>query len=228
MMLSRSFLLATTWLLLTLAPFAVVGQAQDSVRADTIRNKFLPTGVRVGYDLISAGKSYFQDDFSGWEFQGDVDFHRYYLVIEYGRWGRDQASDSATYSNSGNYWRIGADVNFLTKDPDRNALFLGLRYGRSVFSESMNVMRYDRVWGLLSDNFEHSDVNASWIELTTGLKVKIWKTLWIGYTARFKFGLSNKGSQEMLPYDVPGFGITNKETSWGFNYWLMFRFPVRR
>lgn len=219
-------------LLFSVLCFAANSNAQanerDTIPTDTLRNRYMPTGVRIGYDLISPVKTYVQDDFDGWEVQGDVDFGRYYLALEYGSWGKNLATDSVTYASSGNYWRVGVDVNFLTKDPDRNVFFLGARYGRSVFTESMSVVRYDPVWGLLSETFHHSDVNASWVELTTGLKVKIWKVIWLGYTARFKFALSAAGSAEMLPYNVPGFGNTDKETAWGFNYYLMIRLPLRK
>jgi hypothetical protein len=222
----------TPWLTLLLAILcAAPGFAQiaaDSIRRDTLRNKFVPTGVRVGADLLALAKTQFQNNYKGWEFQGDIDFSRYYVVLEYGHWARDLHSDSAEYTNSGNYWRAGVDVNFLTKDPDRNVFFLGARYGRSVFTESMDVARYDPIWGLMSDTFYHAGINASWIELTTGLKVKIWKIFWLGYTGRLKFGLSTKGSEQMLPYDVPGFGRTDKETTWGFNYYFMIRLPVRK
>jgi hypothetical protein len=200
----------------------------DSIAVDTVRNKYLPTGIRGGVDLLSLAKSQFQDSFNGWEFQGDVDFNRYYLAVELGHWGKNLNSDSAVYANSGTYWRAGIDVNFLTKDADRDVFFLGIRYGRSVFTESMTVMRFDPIWGLLNDSFYQPNVNASWLELTTGLKVKIWKIFWLGYTGRLKFGLSTKGTTEMLPYDVPGFGRTDKETTWGFNYYLMFRLPIRK
>lgn len=200
----------------------------DSVAADTLRNKYLPTGIRGGMDLLALGKTRFQNGFNGWEVQGDVDFGRYYLVLEYGSWGKTLNSDSSDYANDGTYWRVGVDVNFLTKDPDRNNFFLGARYARSVYTEALGVMRFDPVWGLLDDNFYHADVNASWIELTTGLRVKIWKIFWLGYTGRFKFALSSKGSLEMLSYDVPGFGRTDKETTWGFNYYLMIRLPLRK
>ena len=215
--------------LLVFAAGDALGQVRkDSLAIDTVRNKYLPTGIRAGFDLLAYGKTQFQDNFNGWEFEGDVDFDRYYLVLEYGGWGRTLNSDSAKYQNDGNYWRVGIDVNFLTKDPDRNNFFLGARYGRSVFTESMSVQRFDPIWGPLADSFYHSDVNASWIELTSGLRVKIWKIFWLGYTGRFKFGLSNKGSLEMLPYDIPGYGRTDKKTTWGFNYYLMIRLPLRK
>ena len=38
--------------------------------------------------------------------------------------------------------------------------------------------------------YHDGGVNAHWIELTGGLRVKIWKAMWMGYTARFKFGLN--------------------------------------
>ena len=210
------------------AGIAQAQNGQDTVTIDTVRNKFLPTGIRVGTDVISLVKTRAQDDFEGWEVQGDIDFNRYYLALEYGTWGRDLNSDSAGYANTGKFWRAGIDVNFLTKDPDRNVFFLGARYGRSVFTGSLNVQRYDPIWGLMADNFYHSDVNAWWIELTSGLRVRIWKIFWLGYTGRFKFALSADGTDEMLPYDVPGFGKTDNETTWGFNYYLMLRIPVRK
>jgi len=90
------------------------------------------------------------------------------------------------------------------------------------------VSRFDPIWGLLTDDFYHANVNAWWLELTTGLRVKIWKIIWVGYTARFKFALTTDASDEMLPYDVPGFGRTDKDTTWGFNYYVMVRLPLRK
>lgn len=215
-------------ILVLLTGRALAQGKMDTLVQDTVRNKYVPTGIRVGIDLLAYGKTRFQDNFTGWEFEGDMDFDRYYLALEYGSWGKKLNSDSAGYENRGTYWRAGIDVNFLTKDPDRNMFFLGARYGRSVFTESMSVTRFDPVWGLLSDNFYHSNVRASWIELTAGLRVKVWKIFWLGYTGRFKFALSNDGTTEMLPHDVPGFGRTNKDTTWGFNYYLMIRLPIRK
>lgn len=218
-------------LLLTLLLSAACGYAQsdaDTIAIDTVRNKYLPTGVRVGFDAVAYAKSRFQENFNAWEVQGDMDFHRYYLALEYGRSERNLQADSTSYANDGTYWRVGIDVNFLTKDRDRNVFFLGARYGRSVYAESMSVLTYDPIWGYLSDNYYHSGVKASWIELTAGLRVRIKKIFWLGYTGRLKFGLSTTGTPEMLTHDVPGFGRTDKETTWGFNYYVMIRLPLRK
>ena len=212
-------------LILSLHP-ALFAQ-QDTVAVDTVRNRFVPTGIRVGVDVVSLVRSQIRDDFSGWEVQGDVDFDRYFLAFEYGTWSRNFASEAAAYANDGNFWRAGIDVNFLRNDPDRNVFSLGGRYGRSVFTEAMDVTREDPIWGDLSDRFYQRDVTSSWLELTAGLRVKIWKMVWMGYTGRFKFGLSTRGNSEMLPHDVPGYGVNNKETAWGFSYYILVRLPVR-
>lgn len=206
-------------------------QEADSVRADSVvRSSYIPTGIRIGTDLISIGKTQFQDDFTGWEVNADVDFGRYYLALDYGSWGRSFASDtSGNYSNDGTYWRAGVDVNFLLKDIDRNLFFVGMRYGRANFSEDLTVIAYNPVTRERENlPYSHSGVTARWFELTTGLRVKIWKVIWMGYTARLKFGLKHANTADIIPSDVPGYGRTNKDSYWGFNYQIFIRIPVRK
>ncbi len=47
------------------------------------------------------------------------------------------------YSNDGTYWRVGVDVNLLVKDPDRNMLFFGARYGKANFSQDLTVLAWN-------------------------------------------------------------------------------------
>jgi hypothetical protein len=206
---------------------AVTAQDRDTLSA---YERYMPTGVRIGTDLGSIAKHYSVESFSGWEINADADFHRYYLALDYGTWSRNYQGESLDYNNDGRYWRIGPDVNFLTKDAERNMVFLGLRYARGVFDETFRVIDTDPNWGT-NDRYENpyrnTNVNARWLELTGGLRVKMYKWIWMGYTARFKFGLKTGDTQEMLPHDVPGYGKTNKETTWGFNYQLFVRIPVR-
>ncbi|MFZ6010288.1 MAG: DUF6048 family protein [Bacteroidota bacterium] len=214
-------------ILLTVGVVSAQRVSPDSVGTDVVKNKFLPTGFRIGTDVISLIKTRTQTNFSGWEINGDMDFYRYYLALDYGNWSRTFSPDSGAYTNNGRYWRVGADVNFLTKDPDRNMFFLGLRHGRSTFSEHYAFDTFDPVWGKLTRDYTNAGVRAQWMELVGGLKVKMWKFIWMGYTARFKFGLKTDQTSDMLPHDVPGYGRTDKETFWGFNYQILFRIPFR-
>ena len=217
-------------LLFSLVVTGAFAQPSDTVRLDTLlRHRFIPTGIRVGTDLISLAKSQFQDDFSGWEVNADVDFHRYYLAVDYGAWSRTFLSDSGNYSNDGTYWRVGVDVNFLLKDPDRNMFFIGARYGSGTFSQNLSVYAYNQFTQTFENlEYYNSGVHANWFELTSGLRVKIWKVIWMGYTARFKFGLNYDDTEDIIPSDVPGYGRTNKDSYWGFNYQIFVRIPVRK
>lgn len=187
----------------------------------------MPTGIRIGTDVIALVKSNYQNDFSGWEVNADVDFNRYFLAFDYGTWARNFPNDSAAYSNDGRYWRVGVDVNFLTKDVERNMFFIGMRYGRSAFSELMSVNAVDPVWGTVNRSYANIDVTGRWMELTSGIRVRIWKMIWMGYTGRLKFWLKTNETSDMLPHDVPGYGQTDKEIYWGFNYQILIRIPFR-
>jgi hypothetical protein len=205
-----------------------VAYAQTDTTRSSFRERFLPTGIRIGTDAISISRNYYDKTFSGWEANADLDFNRYFLAVDYGHWGREYNKNAfATYSNDGSYFRVGVDVNFLVHDPDRNMFFVGARYGHSVFEETLYVFDQSQLWGDKEETYRNSNLNAHWYELTTGLRVKLWKFIWMGYTARFKFGLKTGATPNMLPSDVPGYGNTDKESTWGFNYQLFFRLPVR-
>jgi hypothetical protein len=194
---------------------------------DTTEGRFIPTGVRFGADLIAIGKSRFNDEFTGWEIAADIDFYRYFLVVEYGKWATNYPLRNGDYSSDGTYFRIGVDVNFLFRDPEKNMFFLGGRFGRSSYSDEAAYVHHTTEF--LDNNFyvQNPDVVATWVELTTGLKVKIWKFFWLGATARFKFGLDLDGNGLLRSYDVPGFGRNIGSTYWGFNYYVLVRIPFK-
>ncbi|HEX5169918.1 MAG TPA: DUF6048 family protein, partial [Cyclobacteriaceae bacterium] len=216
-----------------LIPFLCVAQKKKKEKQDTLKvTDFVPTGLRIGTDVIALIKTSTDDTYSGWEVNADLDLYRYFLTVDVGSWSRNfQSTDGqyySNYSNDGNYFRVGADFNFLPKDPNGNALIFGARYARSVFSEDYVVHSNDTVWGPIDETYINANVPARWFELTGGLRVKIWKILWLGYTARYKFSLKTGDTPTMLPHDIPGYGRTDKKSAWGFNYQVFIRFPLRK
>lgn len=194
-------------------------------RPDTLEAKhYIPTGIRVGTDLISLGKIPWSDQFDGWEAAADVDFDRYYLTAEVGRWEKNFVGDRQRYTNDGSYYRIGADVNFLLKDPDKNMFFMGLRYAHSKFNEQLTYSTTEPVFSNIDRTVTNNGMKAGWGEVTLGLRVKVWKELWMGYTARMKVAPTVGTSGEFEVYDIPGFGLASKTVYWGFNYQLYWRF----
>lgn len=197
----------------------------DSLLDDRLR--YIPTAIRVGADVIPPIRTFTDSKFKGLEFNADIDFDRYYLAVELGRWERDLKTDLEEYTNRGNYFRVGVDVNFLKKDPEKNMFFVGARYGHGTFSENLTITSVDDVWGTQTDSYSNTGVNANWTELTTGLKVRMFGLFWMGYTARYKFWLNTNAPKGFIPHDVPGYGRTYNDYTWGFNYYIMFRIPVR-
>lgn len=200
--------------------------AQDSLQQ---KSKWMPTLVRVGYEIISPIRAASVDNFSGWEVVAETNVYRYYPTFEMGGWSRSwEANGGSTYSNDGRYWRLGADVNFLTKDKNKNVFSLGFRYGRSTFSEDATLVIAADPWGNFITTRNNNNVSAGWAELTSGLRVKVFEYVWLGYTARFKFSNSIKQNRDLLTTDIPGYGSTAKETTWGFSYYVLVNVPFRK
>jgi hypothetical protein len=217
-------------ILLLISPLTLVAQNADSVKKVVPKEKksYRPTGIRVGTDIVSLIRTATEEDFSGYEFNADVDFYRYYLTVEAGKWEKNFSNETENYDNSGSYARVGVDVNFLLKDPDKNMFFFGLRYATGTYSESLTMLTNDPVWGTFETTYSNADVQARWGELTTGLRVKMWKFFWMGYTARLKFGLNTNQSPGFISYDVPGYGKVDDDSTWGFNYQILFRIPLKK
>ena len=111
-------------------------------KVDTVKINYAPTGVRLGTDLISLVRNQIESKYYGWEVNADIDFYRYYLAVDYGYWAKHLPIKNGSFENAGNYFRVGADVNFLLRDPDRNMVFLGYRYGQSTFDHSATYTKY--------------------------------------------------------------------------------------
>jgi hypothetical protein len=194
---------------------------------DTVKNKYLPSGLRIGTDLLAIVRSK-DPSFKGWEINFDTDFNRYYFVLDYGYWSTNQILENGRYQNEGYYFRLGTDINFLLKDPDRNMFFLGFRYGLSNFNDKLEYQYVpNKSFTSFSNNLGNGSVSGSWVEITTGLRVKIAGGLWMGYTARLKFAPSISDYGDLISYDMPGYGIVSETPYWGFNYQIFWRFGWR-
>lgn len=205
--------------------------AQDRIEGDSSKHRFLPTNIRIGTDLLSIGKSFYTDHFKGWEINIDADvYRRYYAALDYGSWSTNYTLGNGVYASDGRYFRVGVDVNFLLKDPDRNMFFVGLRRGHTKYHDYTDYtytdINVDPVQ-IIQMHAENANPRANWNELTAGLRIKVWKFIWLGATGRIKFGYSGKGQWELRSYDVPGYGRTFKTSWYGINYQVFIRIPVR-
>ena len=118
--------------------------------------------------------------------------------------------------------KVGVNYNLMFKNsPDYQAL-IGLRLGYSTFRYDINDIHYaNSYWqeGLFTDiNGERS--HALWGEAGVGLKVRLWKSLSMGWMLRYH-GIFNYGkNQHSRPWFIPGYGPRKSSLglSLGFYY----------
>lgn len=195
----------------------------------TLHNKWLPTGVRFGLDIAGPIYNLFEPTISNYEGMADIDFGKFFGVIEMGR-GAYKSTDSPTsYTSSGFFYRIGADVNLTAKDAKLNSLFFGLRYATSSFNETLSGELANAGWGVNPISDEQGKASVNWVEMNIGMRVRVWKSFFMGYAIRFKLlkhNAFNEGNFET--YFIPGYGVAANTSNWGFNYYVQYRIEWKK
>jgi hypothetical protein len=215
-------------ILLILVATSAVAQENDYTypldSTDRSGIKYVPTGVRIGADLLGPVLYAFNKQTLSYEFTADIDFDRYYLVAEAGFQQFNELNDNVDYNMTGSFFRIGPDANFLKSDNLLNSFTFGLRYAWASFNEHVVGNVTEPNWGGVPVNF-NVDNKSSWVEMTTGMKVRVYKGFFMGYTLRFRFlRQATVPDVPFAPYYVPGYGYADQVSTWGFRYYVYYRF----
>jgi hypothetical protein len=199
-----------------------------------IFKKYEPTGLRMGADLGGMAVTALDKKRNIFEFEADMDFHAFLLTASIGRGGFMTQTENLDYFNSGNYMRFGVDYNFFAGDAGDNAFFLGARYSRSRFSETVsgNVV-YGRDMTTNEAYFfpvtgGNSGLVARWFEITTGMKVRVWNQFFLGYTLKYMLARRVSGGDTFSPYYITGYGHAARTSAYWFNYHLYYRIPFKK
>ena len=216
-------------LILILFSTAVRGQESDyAISRDSSANEqnvWVPTGLRVGADILGPTLSAFNDSRSFWEFNADVDLKNFFFVTEFGFAKANEEGGTSSYSSEGSFFRVGPDVNFLGRDKELHVFLFGIRFSKAFYNETLSGTIEDQVWGTTNVDLEQSNGSSNWVEMSTGLKVRVWRGVFAGYTLRFKFSrFSNTDDQLFESFYVPGYGLADHINNWSFNYYLYYRF----
>ncbi len=200
--------------------------------------RYWPTGVQLSMDVSRPlYYKFYEENGVHYEFNSSIDFSRLMLEGDYG-WGKvEQAglnhktNTASVYTNHGKYFRVGLNYNFVKDTPDKNAAFLGLRYARGFFKDALKSRVNYALEGLVENgpllDMQQDKVQARWFEAVSGVKVKVWKLLYVGCTMRYKFGLKITHTTAHLPFEILGWGL-NDEEAFGFNYYISLRIPLVR
>lgn len=195
----------------------------------TIHNKWSPTGVRFGLDIAGPIYNLFEPTISNYEGTADIDFGKFFAVVEMGN-GSYKSTDTPTnYTSAGFFYRIGADVNLTSKDSKLNVLYFGLRYATASFNETLNGVLPNSGWGDTPIASTQDKSRANWVEMNIGMRIRVLNSFFTGYTIRFKLLKHNTYNDgEFETYFVPGYGVAANTSNWGISYYVQYRFEWKR
>lgn len=213
------------------APMILVAQTNEETNeSDSVKIEFelMPKGVRLGMDLVGTIRTFSEADHNELDFSGDIAIHHFLINVDYGILQKGRTGELIDYTTKGSYFRAGIDFNVLKKDPDGNAFFFGVKYGRGVSDHTIEYTYLDSLFGDHSGQREFNAVKTQWFELNSGVKVKLFWEIWAGFTGRLKFAPKIDKSSELKPYELPGFGFADRKFNWGFDYYLFYRIPFSK
>ena len=118
------------------------------------------------------------------------------------------------YATAAPYYRVGMDYNFQYKNKKPSYIIGGVRlgYSRSAYEVEAPPLA-DDVFGTEAE-FHLTDMpcRALWAEALAGVRVQMWKNLYLSWAVRYKRNLSITTSPNGNPWFVPGFGVYGDET----------------
>ena len=219
--------------------FCVSVHAQNDSIPNTVNDTLIikeKYGLRVGADLSKLARSFFDDEYTGFEIAGDFRLKkRLYIAGEIGFDEKTTINEYLDITSKGSYLKAGIDFNLYQNWLDMdNMIFTGFRIGASTFTQNLNsftVYSTDQYWApqLTSNDLQEFDgLTAIWVELIIGLKVELFNNLFLGLNAQLKIMASETEPDNFGNVFIPGFNKTfdSSGIGVGYGYTLAYRVPL--
>jgi len=210
--------------------FSIVGNAQDSIQKFPERY-----GLRVGVDLHRLTKSFYDKDYRGLEIVGDYRLtKKFYVAGELGNEEKTVDDDRLNFTTNGSYFKVGFDYNAFENWLDmENMIYAGMRVGFSSFDHQVNSYKIYENNGnyygqtIIAPGEKFSGQTASWVEIVGGVKAELFNNLYMGFSVRLNYLISNKEPEGFANLYIPGFNRTyDGKFGAGFNYTLSYFIPI--
>ncbi|TDG93278.1 hypothetical protein CCPUN_09350 [Cardinium endosymbiont of Culicoides punctatus] len=212
--------------------------ANDKVQ----KNNTFPAALYFGVDFAKTCTGWYNKTGSMYEINGSIDLNNILLDVDYG-FGAihyDKQMQKGSFSHTdGRYFRVGLGYNLLSSTFDHNQFFIGLRYARSFFNFQLKSNKLQckhkpeedckqRCSAPLSLSDLKGKGIAHWWEIIAGGKVRVINIVYIGCTARYKFGKKMEDKLHILPFDIPGFGLEEHEHAFGYSFYIILGIPLQK
>ena len=217
---------------LSLVCFSFLGNAQTKDTSKVLYPERY--GLRLGVDLHKISRSFYEKDYSGFEVVGDYRLtKRFYLAGEMGNEDKTVDDDRLNFATKGTYFKIGFDYNSFENWLDmENMIYVGMRYGVSSFSQILNSYKIYDPSNYYGENTvisgeKFNGLNASWVEFIGGIKAELFNNLYMGFSLRLNYLVSNKKPDGFDNLFIPGYNRTyDGKFGAGFNYTLSYFIPI--
>jgi hypothetical protein len=192
-------------------------------------------GIRVGVDLSKLLRTALEDGFTGFEVMGDVRFYKdFYAAAEIGNDTRDWDTGNLAATTKGSYIKLGADYNAYNNWLGmENAIFIGLRYGFSTFSQELTgytVYTTDPTFPAdpVVTSQEFTGLTASWAEMIAGIKTELFNNFFLSINLQLKRKLSETKPENFDNLIIPGFNRTYDSSKFGvgYGYTISYLIPI--
>jgi hypothetical protein len=219
------------------SPKKVTAKTATATKTDTIVHvKKDRYGVRVGVDLYKLTRGLYDSNYKGIELVGDYRLtKKYYAAAELGSENKTTEDDRLNTTTKGTYIKVGFDYNFYENWLDmENIISIGLRGGFSTFNQELNSYKiYDPnpYWKKLpwqTSGKSYNGLTAGWVEVVTGVKVKVYNNIFVGFSLRMNMLLfDKKPSDNFENLYIPGFNRTYAGNfGAGLNYTVTYFVPL--
>jgi len=189
-------------------------------------------GIRLGIDLAQPIYTLFDDSKKGLEIVADYRVTKIiYAAAELGYNDVTTYEDYFNFTTNGSYIRLGADVNvYKNWIGMENMILVGLRYGFSVFDQTLNqgIINADPFLPEeeLPDPVTYNGLTASWFSLVLGIKAEVLHNLFLGFSFSGNVLLSSKEPENFNNLFIPGFNrVYVNGNGFSFNYTVSYLIP---
>ena len=202
-----------------------------------------PYGIRLGIDISKPIKAAIDGSYhNGFEIVGDYRIsNSFYFAAEIGFEEETNKEDFTNSTAKGSYLRVGFNYNAYENWLDmNNEIFIGYRYGFSIFDQTLNSYTPNVVTGeennppyfptnTITTPITATSLNAHWSELVIGIKTETFKNFYVSASVSYKVLMSVKDPDNFKTLYSPGFNrIFESDTGFGFNYTLSYLIPFSK
>ena len=184
--------------ILIMLVFTATLAQNDNIPTDSLKyaQKY---GLRLGGDLSKLVRTFINDDYSGFDINGDYRLTKNLYVA--GEIGFEEFTTSNDFLNStanGSYLKGGVDYNMYRNwFGMENMIYTGFRVGAASFKQIINsytIYQTNQSWPPTTVDLgqEFSGLSAIWGELLIGIKAEVFNNIYVGVNAQLKGRITEK------------------------------------